>query len=158
MTGGDALRGGEPWTPSRGTRLGVGLLAGFGAVGLAAGITLMARRLDLGLLDLSAIILLALVTGFAGGVLRERDAVVAIAAGAVLSSLGAILVLHGPWVLVGVAALTAWVLVIAGLAAFVGEWFGRESTPMREPRRDVLALVALGCVGVATWIAAAALL
>lgn len=132
-------------------------MAGFGAVGLAAGTTLMARRLDLAFLDLSAIILLALVTGFAGGVLRERDAAVAITAGAVLGSLSAILVLRGPWVLVGVAALTAGVLVIAGVAAFVGAWLGRDSTRRLDARRGVLVLVALGCVGVATWITAAAL-
>jgi hypothetical protein len=135
----------------------VGLLAGFGAVGLAAGITLMARHLDFGLLDLGAIILLALATGLAGGVLRERDAVVAITAGAVLASLSAILVLHGPWVLVGLTALTAGVIVIAGVAAFVGAWLGRESTRVPEPRREVLVVVALGCVGVAAWITVAAL-
>src|SRR6187402_2195430 len=116
---GDVLRENRPWTPTRGTRLAVGLLAGVGGVGLAAGITLVAIRLDVDLFNLVAIVLLALITGWAGGVLRERDAVVAITAGAVLSSLAAVFVLDGPWVLVGLAAITVGVLVIAAAAAFV---------------------------------------
>ena len=157
MTDGERLRSGRQWTPSRVVRVGVGLLAGFGAVGLAGGITLIARRLDLGILDLGAIVVLAAATAFAGAVLRERDAVVAITAGALLGSLGAIVVLHGPWVLVGLTALTAWVLVTAAVSSLVGAWLGRESTRRDDSRRQMLMLVIVGVIGAVAWIGAASL-
>lgn len=158
--------GAQPWTPGRGGRIAVGLLVGFGAVGIAGGLGLIGTYLDVDLpfFDPSALILMApviLLAGFAGAVLRERDAVVAIAAGAVASPIAAIFAVDGScqknlWAGVALVAIAAYVLVIAGVAAFVGAWIGRESTVQYQPRRGVVALVIVGAIGIIAWITAVA--
>jgi hypothetical protein len=154
------------WTPSRRGRIAVGLLAGVGATGIAAGLGLIGTfvDVDLPLFDPSALILMApviIVSGFAGKVLRGQDAVAAITAGAVASPIVAIFAVDGScqknlWAGVALAASAAYVLVIAGVAAFVGAWIGRESTAEYRPRRGAIALVAIGALGVVAWIAAVA--
>jgi hypothetical protein len=166
MSEGDTQSGAQPWTPSRGGRLAAGLLVGFGAVGIAAVLGLIGTFLDVDLpfLDASALILMApviVVPGFAGAVLRERDAVIAITVGAVASPIAAMFAVDGScqknmWALVGLAGLAPFVLVIAGIAAFVGSWIGRESTAQYQPRRGVVALVIVGTIGVLAWITAVA--
>ncbi|MEX1173669.1 MAG: hypothetical protein WEG56_13785 [Chloroflexota bacterium] len=158
----------ETWTPSRGGRIAIGLLVGFGAVGIGAGLGLIGTFLDVDLpfFDPSAMIMMApviIVPGFAGAVLRERDAVAAITAGAVASPIVAIFAVDGScqknlWAAVGLAAITAYVLVIAGVVAFVGAWIGRASTVRYQPRRDVIALVVVGAIGIVAWITAVAML
>jgi hypothetical protein len=111
------------------------LLAGFGATGIAAGLGLLGTFLDvhLPLFDPSGLVLMApviIAPGFAGAVLRERDAVVAITAGAVAAPIAATFAIDGScssnvWAFFGLAAAAAYVLVIAGIAAFVGSWIGR---------------------------------
>jgi hypothetical protein len=160
--------GAELWTPSRSVRIAVGLLAGFGATGVAAGLGLIGTFLDVDLpfIDPSGLILMApiiIVPWFAGAVLWERDAVFAIAAGAVASPIAAIFAIDGScsssmWAAVGLAAMAAYVLVIAGVAAFVGSWIGRQSTAEYRPRRGIVVLVALGAIGVVGWVAAVAIL
>lgn len=156
--------GAPPWTPSRGGRIAVGLLVGFGAVGIAAGLGLIGTFLDVDLpfFDPSALILMApviIAPGFAGAVLRERDAVAAITAGAVAAPIAALVAIDGScssnlWAAVGLAAAAAYVLVIAGIAAFVGAWIGREDRVQHQPRRGVVVLVVVGAIGVFAWIAA----
>ena len=164
MSNGPTQSGAEPWTPSRGARIAVGLLVGFGAVGIAAGLGLIGTFLDVDLpfLDPSSLILMApviILAGLAGAVLRERDAVVAVAAGAVASPIAAIFAVDGScqknlWAGVALAAIAASVLVIAGVAAFVGAWIGRESKVQYQPRRGVVALVIVGTIGIPAWITA----
>ncbi len=153
-----------PSTPSRGGRIAVGMLAGFGAAGIAAGLALIGTFLDvdLPLFDPSALILMApviIIPGFAGSVLRRRDAVVAITAGAVAGPIAAIFVVDGScsaniWAAVALAAIAGWFLVIAGIAAIVGAWIGREASIEYQPRRDIVVLVVVGAIGVFAWIAA----
>jgi MFS-type transporter involved in bile tolerance (Atg22 family) len=99
------------------------------------------------------------VPGFAGAVLRGREAVAAITTGAVASPIGAIFALDdlcsmNMWAAVGLAAIAVYVLVIAGIAAFVGAWIGRANTVEYQPRRGVVVLVVVGAIGVLAWIAA----
>src|SRR5688572_12640731 len=150
--------GAQPWTPSRRGRIAVGLLAGFGATGIAAGLGLIGTFIDvdLPLFDPSAMILMSpviIVPGFAGAVLHRRDAVAAVTAGALAGPLGAIFALDRScsftsWTGLALAAVAAVVLVIAGIAAFVGAWIGRADTVKYQPRRGVLVLVVVGAIGV----------
>ncbi len=158
----------RPWAPSRRWRIGVGLLAGVGATGIAAGLGLIGTFLDVDLpvFDPSALILMApviVLPGFAGAVLRGRDAVAAIMAGAVAGPIVAIFAIDGSceknmWAAVGLAAIAAFVLVIAGVAAFVGALIAGAGTVEYRPRRGVTWLVVVGSMGVAGWIAALSLL
>jgi len=155
-----------PSTPSRGGRIAVGMLAGFGATGIAAGLGLIGTFLDvdLPLFDPSPLILMApviIIPSFAGAVLRQRDAVAAITAGAVAGPIAAIFAVDSScsanlWAAVGLAAVAAWFLVIAGISAFVGAWIGREAKVEYQPRRDVVVLVVVGAIGALVWIAAVA--
>jgi hypothetical protein len=164
MSDDPAQSGAQPWTPSRGERIAVGLLVGFGAVGIAALLGLIGTVIDVDLpfFDPSGLILMApvvLTSGFAGAALRERDAVAAITAGAVAAPIAAFFAIDGScpsnvWAAVGLAAAAASVLVIAGIAAFVGAWIGREDTFPYQPRRSVVVLVVVGAIGVFAWIAA----
>jgi hypothetical protein len=148
--------------------MAVGLLTGFGAVGITGALGFIGTLIDVEVprFDPSGLILMApliFVPGFAGIVLRRRDAVVAITAGALASPIAAIFAIDGScqnnmWVGVGLAATTPYVLVIAGVAAFVGAWIGRESTVEYRPRRAVVILVALGVIGVVGWVAAVTIL
>ena len=154
------------WTPSRGGRIAVGLLAGVGASGIAAGLALIGTFLDvdLPLVDPSALILMApvmVVPRFAGAVLRAGDAVAAVTAGAVAGPIAVIFAIDGScpsnmWAAVGLAAIAAYVLVIAGISAFVGARVGRAGTVEYRPRRGVVVLVVVGTIGVVAWIAALA--
>jgi hypothetical protein len=156
--------GARPWTPSRRGRVAVGLLAGFGATGIAAGLGLVWTVLDVHLpfFDPSGLILMApviIAPGFAGAVLRERDAVVAITAGAVAAPIAATFAIDrscssNVWAFFGLAAAAAYVLVIAGIAAYLGSWLGRGDTVPYQPRRDVIVLVGFGAIGSFAWIAA----
>lgn len=156
----------KPSTPSRGGRIGVGLLAGVGATGIAAGLGLIGTFIDvdLPLVDPSALILMApliIIPGFAGAVLRGRASVAAITAGAVAGPIAAIFAIDGScssnmWAAVGLAASAAYVLVIAGLAAFVGDRIGGLDWFEQNRLRGVLALVVVGAIGVIAWIAAVA--
>lgn len=156
----------RPWTPRRGGRIAVGLLAGFGATGIAAGLALIGTFVDIDMPvgDFRGLILMApviIVPGFAGAVLRSRDAVAAITAGAVAGPIAAIFALDDScsmtmWAALGLAAIAAYVLFIAGIAAFVGAWIGRADTVEYQPRRGVVALVVVGTIGVFAWIAAVA--
>ncbi len=157
-----------PWTPSRRWRIGVGLLAGVGATGIAASLGLIGTFLDVDLpvFDPSALILMApliVLPGFAGAVLRGRDAVAAIMAGAMAGPIVAIFAIDGScernmWAALGLAAIAALALAIAGVAAFVGALLGGAGTAASQPRRGVTWLVVFGSVGVVGWIAALALL
>lgn len=153
----------EPWTPSRGIRIAVGLLAGFGATGIAAGLGLIGTFIDvdLPLFDPSALILMApvvVVPGFAGAVLRGRADVVTITAGAVAAPIAAIFVIDGScepnmWAAIGLVATALYVLVIAGLAAFVGDRIGGAPWFERNRRSGASVLVIVGATGVLGWIA-----
>lgn len=156
----------RPWTPSRGGRIAIGLLAGFGATGIAAGLALIGTFVDVEMPvgDFSGLVLMApviIVPGFAGAVLRGREPVAAITAGAVASPIGAIFALDSScsmnmWVALGLTAIAGNVLVIAGIAAFVGAWIGRADTVEYQPQRGVVVLVVVGAIGAFGWIAAVA--
>jgi hypothetical protein len=155
-----------PWIPSRGGRIAVGLLAGFGSTGIAAGLGLIGTFIDvdLPLVDPSALILIApviIIPGFAGALLRGRAVVVAITVGAVAGPSAAIFAIDGScssnmWAAVGLAAAAAYVLVIAGLAAFVGDRIGGSDRFERKRFGAVAGLVVIGAIGVVAWIAAVA--
>jgi hypothetical protein len=160
--------GDEPWTPSRATRIAVGLLAGAGATEISAGLGLIGTRLDidLPLVDPSSLILMApvvVVPGLAGAVLRGRAAVIAITAGAVASPIGAVFAIDGScqanmFVAIGLAAAALFALVAAGLASLAGERIGDSPRFANNRQRGVLILVVLGAVGALGWIAALAIL
>ena len=149
-------------------RVTVGLLAGLGATGIAAGIGLIGTFIDvdLPLVDPSALILMAPVIigpGLAGAVLRGRAAVAAITVGAVAAPIAAIFAIDGScssnmWAAVGLAASAAYVLVVAGLAAFVGDRIGGSDRFERNRLRGVVGLVVIGAIGTVAWIAAVATL
>ena len=154
----------RPWTPSRRGRVAVGLFAGFGATGIAAGLGLAWTSLEVHLpfFDPSGLIVMApviIAPGFAGAVLRERDAVVAITAGAVAAPIAATFAVDGScpsnvWAFFGLAAAAASVLVLAGIAALVGSSIGRRDTVPYQPRRHVIVLVVFGAIGSLAWIIA----
>ena len=95
--------------------------------------------------------------------LRGGAAVAAITAGAVVGPVGAIFATvdscqSNPFVAVGLAAAALYALIIAGLAAFVGDRIGGSPWFERNRRRGTRFLVAVGLIGVLGWIAALATL
>jgi hypothetical protein len=121
--------GARPWVPSARGRIALGLLSGFGAVGISAGLGVIGTFLDVHLpfFDPSALILMApviIAPACAGAVLRERDAVAAITAGAVAAPIAATFAIDracpsNEWAFIGLVGGASVVLVIAGVAAFV---------------------------------------
>jgi len=158
----------DPWKPSPGVRIAVGLLAGVGATGIAAGLGLIGTFLDvdLPLLDPSPLILLmpvVVVPGFAGAVLGGRAAVAAISVGAVAGPLAAIFGFDGScganmFAAVALAAIALVALVVAGLSAFAGHQFRATRRVDRNRQGSVRLLVIVGALGMFGWIAALAML
>ena len=105
---------------------------------------------------------IVVIPGVAGAWLRGRGVVAAIAAGAVAGSIGAMLVIAGTscdsnmFAAIGLAAAAAYVLVIAGLAAFAGERMGGSDWVERNSKRGVLVIVVVGVIGVIGWVPAVA--
>jgi hypothetical protein len=156
----------ESWTPSRGVRIVVGLLSGFGATGITVGLGLIGNVLDVAQfrppLDLRGPILVApmvIVPGYAAAVLRGRAAVAAITAGAIASPIGAIFAIKGGcltslYLAIGLASFAMYALIFAGLAALAGAWIGGSQRFERNRVRGVGVLAVVGVIGVVAWIVA----
>lgn len=142
----------------------IGLLAGFGATGIAAGLALIGTFIDVDvpLIDPSALFLaapLVLIPFFAGAVLRGSPAIATVTVGAVAGPTAAILLVDAScaanaWAAVGLAALAAYALLITGFAAFVGDLAGAAGWFRRNRRRDLRVLAGFAAIGVVTWILA----
>lgn len=149
-------------------RIVVGLSAGVGATGIAAGLGHIGTFIDVGQLpiDPSPLILMApviVVPAFAGAVLRGPAAIAAVAAGAVAAPIGAIFAIDGScaasgFVAIGLVVLALLALVISGIAALAGDRMGRSDWFEGKRRRGVFLLVVGAATGALGWIAAVSML
>jgi hypothetical protein len=147
----------------RAVRIGVGLLAGVGATGVAAGLAVLGRYIDidLPLIDPSALFLMAPVLAIpfaATALLGGAAAVTWTVVGAVGAPIVASFAIEGGcesnmWVGFGLLVIAFYVLAIAGVAAFVGNFVGGPQTFKRHPTRWTVVLVAVSLVGIGGWIA-----
>lgn len=144
-------------------RIGVGLLSGIGATGVAAGLGVIGALVDIHVPVISAdgLLLIAPVAAIpfaAGALLRGAAAVVATTAGAVAAPVGAAFLIDGSchangWVGFGLLMSAVYAFVIAGAAAFVGDRVGGPQTFTRKPGRWTWGLIGLGLLGLIGWTA-----
>jgi hypothetical protein len=145
-------------------RIGVGLLSGVGATGIAAGLGYLGRHLeiDVPLVDVGSLILivpLVAIPFIAGAALRGAAAVIAtvvgaaavtIAAGFGIDSCGESTI----WVAMGLLIVGfLFVPVITGFSAVLGTIAGGSGQFQRNRIRWAWALVGCAAMGVVGWVA-----
>jgi hypothetical protein len=145
-------------------RIGVGLLSGVGATGIAAGLGYIGRHLDIDvpLVDVGSLILIAPLVAIpfvAGAALRGAATVIAtvgaaaavtIAAGFAIDNCGESTI----WVAMGLLIVGFFfVPIITGFSAVVGTIAGASGRFERNRIRCAWALVGCAAIGVVGWVA-----
>ncbi|HEY3523070.1 MAG TPA: hypothetical protein VGK63_05165 [Candidatus Limnocylindrales bacterium] len=142
----------------------LGALAGVGATGVVAGLTVIGRQLDIGqpIIDTSGPILIAPVIAVpfvAGGLLIGSAGIAAVVGGAVAAPLVAALAIHGDceatsWTVLGLMLGALAVLPIAGVAGVAGDRLAQARAFRTSTFRAAVVLVPIGALGIAGWLAA----